>query len=277
MQTPPTIESGRFLSREHWWVCDGYNPPRGSQDGVAGVRNLLVNAESSRTQPAFGRGVAICDAALADPRLQPQMSMRRANILQARAMHKAESGDAAGAFSDLGESDTLIGRDAYGRRSIGASSQLIRAWTQLRNGDREAAARTAREAMALRPFEPVYRDTAARIHLAATGDWERFVADSRELAVIDPNRLLPVYLILTMRGEWEEAARIYPQIVLTVPRNRGGYTITNLVSRYGEQLRMQAELHGTYAYSFAARGMPEEAARELAAARAAIGIGRAHG
>lgn len=266
----PTIEAGGFLSREFWWACDGYSPPAGRQDGVAGVRTLLATAESNRTQPALGRGVAVCDAALADPRLQPTMTTRRANLLQARAMHKAQSGDTAGALADLAESDALLGTDSYSRRSIGAATQLIRAWTQLRAGDRETAARTAREAMALRPYEPIFRDTAARIHLSATDDWPRYIADTRDLAVIDPNRLLAVFAIHTMRGEWEDAARIYPQIVLTAPRNRGGYQVQNLLGRTADQLRMRAELHGTYAYSFAARGMAEDAARELAAARAAI-------
>jgi hypothetical protein len=270
VQTKPTIEAGGFLSREDWWRCDGYNPPDRRSDAMTSVRNLLVSAEASRSQPRIGQGVAVCDAALADPRMLPQWTRRRANILQARAMHKAEAGDAAGALADLDESDRLLGTETYARRSIGANSRLVRAWAQLKSGQAEAAAKTAREAMALRPWEPGYRHAAARLHLAATSDWIRFIEDNREISRIDPNRLVGLYAVATLRGDWETSAALYPQIVLTVPRNRGGFEVQGLLARRVEQMQARAELHGLYAYSLAALGRQADARREMGAARAAL-------
>ncbi len=264
----PTIEAGGFLSREEWWRCDGYSAADRRYDGMSRYSDLIVNIVPARTTPRFGRaGIAFCDAALADPRMLPEWSLRRANILQARALHKAAARDFTGALADLADSDDAAGSDRYAVRSLRTSNQLIRAWVQIETGANADAVGTIGEAVASRPWEAGLQGLAAQLRLAATGQWEAFGQESRQLARLDPNRLVLLYFLALTQGDFRQAEELYPQIHLTIPRNRGGYQIANMLARRVQQMLLQADMRGAYAYGLAALGRQAEALEQLAAAR----------
>lgn len=264
----PIIEAGGFLSREEWWRCDGYAAADRRHDGMSRYSDLIVNVAPARTTPRFGRGgIAVCDAALADPRMLPGWTLRRANILQARALHKASARDFTGALADLASSDEAAGSDRYAVRSLRAANHLIRAWLQIETGASGDAVGTIGEAVASRPWEAGLQGLAAQLRLAATGQWEAFAQESRQLARLDPNRLLLLYVLALTQGDFRQAAELYPQIQLTIPRHRGGYQIDNMLARRVQQMIVRAEMRGAYAYSLAAQGQQAQALVQLAAAR----------
>jgi hypothetical protein len=224
----PVIEAGGFLSRGEWPRCDGFSAPGKRHDGMTKYADLFVNATPSRVTPRFGRGgIAVCDAALADPRMLPEWSLRRANILQARALHKAAVRDFSGALADLASSDEAAGTDRYTLRSMGATNNLIRGWLRTEAGEKDQAAAALRQAAAARPWEAGLHGMAQQLHLAASSDWETYRRDTRQLATLDPNRLVGLYVLALTQGDFAEAAAIYPQINFTIPRDRGGYRIDN--------------------------------------------------
>lgn len=264
----PTIEAGGFLSREDWWRCDGYAAADRRHDGMSRYSDLIVNVVPARMTPRFSRGgIAFCDAALADPRMLPGWSLRRANILQARALHKASARDFAGALADLASSDEAAGSDRYAVRSLRAANHLIRAWLQIESGASADAVGTIGEAAASRPWDAGLQGLAAQLRLAATGRWEAFGQESRQLARLDPNRLILLYVLALTQGDFAQAAALYPQINLVIPRNRGGYQIDNMLARRVQQMVVRADLRGAYAYALAASGLQSQALEQLAAAR----------
>jgi tetratricopeptide (TPR) repeat protein len=267
----PVIEAGGFLSRGEWPRCDGFSAPGKRHDGMTKYADLFVNATPSRVTPRFGRGgIAVCDAALADPRMLPEWSLRRANILQARALHKAAVRDFSGALADLASSDAAAGTDRYTLRSMGATNNLIRSWLRMEAGEKEEAVAALRQAAAARPWEAGLHGMVLQLHLAASSDWETYRRDTRQLATLDPNRLVGLYALAMTQGDFAEAAALYPQINLTVPRDRGGYRIDNTLLRRVQQMVVGADLRGGYAYALAASGKPAEAAAEVAQARAEV-------
>ena len=254
--------------------CDGFPAPTRRTDGITaqdGGWFGLRSQDGSRGATTFSAsGIPVCTQVLQDPRLQPTHGLRRASLLQARALHRLTAGEPHTALADLELADRMIGPDAYGRRSVGINNGLIRSYAQLRADDRTAASATAAAVIAERPFEPGVTGTAARVRLAATGDWDAYLADLRQVARVNPNVIPLQFLLNFMRGDMAQAVALYPHIVLTTPRERGGFQIEGLLASRVETMVNQAHLHGAYAYALASIGQEERAAQELAAARARL-------
>ncbi|HEX8653813.1 MAG TPA: hypothetical protein VF693_01135 [Allosphingosinicella sp.] len=119
-----------------------------------------------------------------------------------------------------------------------------------------------------RPFEPALAYAAARLHFDATHDWAAYVARVRALAAVDPNMITSLYALAIMRGEYADAVGLHPQIVMSMPRARGGYEIVGIHDLAAEQVTMRAWLDGSHAYALEAQGDAAAADAALAAARA---------
>ncbi|MGE0178625.1 MAG: hypothetical protein AB7O91_02240 [Sphingomonas sp.] len=111
---------------------------------------------------------------------------------------------------------------------------------------------------------------AAQIHLAATRDWATYTMHVRRFARTNPALLISLFAIASTRGNFSEAVEIYPQIVISTPRNRGGYQIQDLLQRRVQNMSMAVDLGGAYAYALAAIGRREDADAAIAAARTTL-------
>lgn len=271
---PPPPPAPAAPIKASFETCDGYPAPSRSADGMTaqgGGLFGLVRVDGERRDTSYGRdGVESCTQMLQDGRLQPGYQLRRASLLQARALHRVAAGEPQSAFADLDLSDQAIGQDVYGRRSVGLNGRLIRAYAQLQAGDRAAAAATARQVMAERVYEPAVTMAAAGLHLAATDDWDAYEANLRTVARVNPNLVPLQFLVAVTRGDMRQAAALYPDIVLTLPQNRGGFQVEGLLRSRLEAMIRQADLQGTYAYALAALNQGERAQEQLAAARARL-------
>lgn len=256
--------------------CDGFGAPtRGGDamtrgaDGISFFSNARASEQLRRQVPTLGAGgIALCTAALADPRLEPTHSLRRASLIHGRAMHRLASGDAALALEDL----TLAEQSAAGggplfERSFGLALRLARAFAMIKSGDAEGAARISSAIIADRPYDPGVAFAATRLQFAANQDWDGYVARIRQLATIDPTLIGILFTLSILRGEYEEAILLHPQLVLSLPRERGIYQIEGLHQRAAQQVVLRAFFDGAFAFALQARGDEAGADAALAAAR----------
>ena len=259
--------------------CDGYGTPtRGGDAMTHGAEGgFMSNARSSRElrrqPPTLGAsGIEACTVALADPRLLPEENIRRASLLHARALHRlAVGGDATAALEDLAAAErAAAGGGALIERSFGLAMRLTRAFALLKAGRTEESAAISAGVAADRPFEPALAFAAARMHLDATRDWRAYVARVRALAAVDPGMITNLFALAIARGEYADAIALHPQIVMSMPRARGGYEIIGVHDLAAEQVARRAWLDGAFAYALEAQGERAGADAALAAARAEL-------
>jgi hypothetical protein len=253
--------------------CDGFAEPGRRYDGMTGQSNLFGGnmGEVTRAMPPLGAaGVEACTQLLADPRLLPQHRLRRASLLQARALHRLGAGEIATVLADVAAVDEAIGDDAYGRRSMGLSNRLLRAYVLYRTGDAAGAAAEAGAIHAERPYEPDIGLAAARLHLAVTRDWGAYRANLIALSPTNPSMIGALFMLAMTRGEFAEAIELYPQIAYPVLRGRDGFQVIALLQRRLRILGAQARERSAFAYALAAVGQHDRATAEIAAVRALV-------
>lgn len=137
---------GQTASDPDFSNCDGYSAPKGKSDGIA-RENFLFGATRSadirrRSMSIFGElGLAACDRALTDSRLIDDFWLRRANLLQAKALHSIAAKQPEQAIALTMESDTLGSAHdhQYFVQSIGAGNQGIRAYALIAMGRKDEA------------------------------------------------------------------------------------------------------------------------------------------
>lgn len=155
------IGSSALAQQNNWSSCDGYGAASRGGDGMTGYANvfLIFNppgyGTTARSDVGTGPGaIAACDRAL-DALATPHWR-RRINLLQARALHKASTGQGESALEDLDLADqaAVAGQgDALFERSQGVGLMLSRAYVLERlNRDDDARGWLAR-ARDARPYD----------------------------------------------------------------------------------------------------------------------------
>jgi tetratricopeptide (TPR) repeat protein len=213
------------------------------------------------------KAVEACDAALASPLLLPAQILRRASLIRGRGIHRLVAGDTQAALADFALSDETAGSgEPLYRRSLGLGTQLLRAFAHHQAGRKDEAVAAARAAMAARPTHPETSLAAARIMLAATGDWDSYLGALRSLARYNPTAIQSLFGLAMVRGRFDEMLALQPHIVFAVPHTRDGSSglSAELVGNFVSQI----EIDGASAFALAALGRKAEAEAALA------GIGR---
>lgn len=269
-------------------ACDGYGAPNGSGDGMTRPAGRLLGLIPPSSQGGTGRqnlavrdqrGVNACHAALADERLRPAYTLRRASLLRARGIHRLSAGETGDALVDfdLAERAVTTPADPYYRRSFALGTRMLRAFAGSRSEVAEQAAHAAEEAGAVaaaRPYDPELALVAARVQLAANHDWDAYVARLREQARYDPSRINALFIVALLRGRFEEAVALHPMIYFDVPVGRGGFVVQRAVEREEENEDARAQMDGAFAYALAATGQAERG-RALLAERLTAGAQKA--
>jgi len=168
--------------------CDGRMKPKSKEDGMRGEASIPAY---SRT--AFGAGakarIDACNRALANPKLLPGQTLRKAHLLRARAAAYLEQGEYATALADLDAADATLApfaQEPFHRRSMGASLLLLRALAKAGAGELEEAARLADEAKALRPYAVQVQFAAAMVRHAARPIGQPSASPWGELIRLEP-------------------------------------------------------------------------------------------
>ncbi len=269
--TPVTAATGNqnkiFLS------CDGYNWPEDKGDWMLiepyplGMFSLAPHRIVPKPVVLGDAGRKACDEALATGALRPDHTLRRVNILRARALHRLSTGDLPGATADLDLAAAAIPPgDRFHDRSLRLNIDLIRAAIQVRNGDQAGANRLAAAAAGSRPYSR--RVTLASLYAMGPGA-DPAVAEEMllRLARLDP-RFLDVLIVEAFEaGDFEKVIALYPQLSSPWEEEYDLWRkeIRPMRLNINERLAMihQADFVGYYAYALAATGRQDEALKVI--------------
>ncbi|MDB5432364.1 MAG: hypothetical protein JWP35_3480 [Caulobacter sp.] len=206
--------------------CDGFVAPFPKGDGMTGVSFLgMKMAGSTQTKLSTlpgGGGVLSCDEALADPKLKPEYWLRRVSLLEARAIHRLEKGDAAGALADLELARAAVQQpdDVFYHRSLALDLDLTRAVALRMSGNAPGGEALALSAWRQRPWNLSVTLSTVNV-LGQSGLEPRNEPLLYAFAQLQPRTLDFFFLRAFVSGRWEETVALYPQ--LSSPRTRGQY------------------------------------------------------
>lgn len=258
--------------------CDGFATPQGKSDGISRETFLFGAATRSadlrrKTMWRFGEsGVADCDAALADPRLLSTFWLRRANLLQAKAVHAIAAGKAEDAMKYADESDA-IGRaqqDPYFPQSVGLGNQAVRAYALYKLGRTDEAAALAEQFRTHRRWSQSIATLATRLKLQLDNSFPGQMAEFRARIPIDPERGRNLFWMQFLTGNYQAALDAAPTVSFALPKQRGGWTLSGDDVNELKQIEQRTAFDGARAYAAAATGRDDEAKRVLAEAAAEL-------
>lgn len=170
-----------------WAACDGYGAANRSGDGMTEYANFLLifnpPGYGTTARGGTGRGayaVAACTNVLDD--LHGDHWRRRINLLQARALHQIELGQAEAALADLDLAQTTVEAsptDFLFDRSQRVSLMLVRAWALQRLDRADEARALVAQAAAQRPYDRGVVGMIDSLGLAEGSEIEQSVAEQR--------------------------------------------------------------------------------------------------
>ena len=241
--------------------CDGLRAPGSKNGGMNGPvsADWFDGAMRHADAVAAGRAlVASCDAALADPRLLPTATVRRAHLLRARALAALQTGDADAALRDLDAAQAAAGalaQDPLFVRSMGVSLSLARAAAWQVKGDRAKARAFAAEAAAARPYSVSIQSLATLIAQRARDVTQTAPANTYALLLpLNPAARDLQFSEAVAEGRFAQAAATYPLLKHDYPAPRWA-TLQSVFMVEDAQTLVSSVVHGGQAaYAYAAIG-----------------------
>ncbi|WP_077148290.1 hypothetical protein [Sphingopyxis sp. KK2] len=258
--------------------CDGYGPPKGKSDGIARETFLFGAAARSadirRNDIAiFGeRGLAACDRALADAQLIDAFWLRRANLLQAKAVHAIGANQPELALKLTAESDAIgrAQRDPYFAQSIGLGNQGVRAYALIVLGRKDEALAAIEGLTKSRPLAQSTRALGMQLQLYLDPGFVTHADALKSAIPLSPERGRPLFWMHFLNGNYDEARVVAPTISFDLPKQRGGWTLRGADSSAMEQIGLRASVAGAWAYAESvagnharARALLDEAGAEI--------------
>lgn len=186
-----------------WMQCDGMAKPESAaalaarytgaillSSVVIGVFLLPEENPTGRPAASGPEGVRACTEALADPVLESFWE-RKVSILYARARHKLDANDPAGALADLAASRAVTAgktSDVLFARSLGVSTQMFEATLLAKEGKLDEARRLATQAAEGRPWSPIVQTRALRYALGEANPTAESQRIGERLSRLDSSR-----------------------------------------------------------------------------------------
>lgn len=254
--------------------CDGYQAPSRA-DGLTTATWLYglasTTADQRRSETELGAaGVAACNAALADPLLKPAFTMRRAHLLQSKAMHLIAQGNFRDAIASLNESDAAGRAEPLFNGSLGQGNRALRATALFGLGKSNEAEAALSELERLRPYAVSLQILAASVRMQFEDDRAKQIAILEREAAVLPDARHRLFWLAMMYDDYASALRLAPGVRFDVPRDRIGWTTENGDIEKYRLIKDKAEFAGALAFAQLASGQGEAAAATIRGIRDAI-------
>jgi hypothetical protein len=257
--------------------CDGYGAASSDGDGMTELATVLLifsppgyGNTARGTTSSGAAGIADCDAALAD--LPTKHWMRKVSLLRARAMHRLDGNDAAGALADLDLAAAAASNadDPLYTRSLGLGVTFVRAFALRKSGDTKGGETLVLKALEQRPFnrQSIVSAFIAVGPNAPAADIEKV---QHTLARLLPTEIDKLFVGALADGKFQEAISLYPQ--LTPYREIGQVNISEgrlrerAMRDFAAAMLFKTSRAGGYAFALAAMGRNAEAQAVLSSAR----------
>ncbi|MBE5073795.1 hypothetical protein IM511_05710 [Erythrobacteraceae bacterium E2-1 Yellow Sea] len=268
----PGVQAG---DSEDFSGCDGLLKPKAKDDGMRGQASTSSFSFMFQGSDAKSK-IASCNRALANPKLRPTQTLRRAHLLRARAAAHLKSRDFDAALADIDAAQLSVEEykgEFFFQRSMGVSLDLLRALALHEQGNHEAAAQLAERAAGERPFAIQVQQSAAILRAASLPEGGTFDPLLENLKRIDPSARR---LSLSRRKgspDLEELAASAGELSLTFPAPLSTQSMLGNNSDLTGLLRtwaMPVSEAMLVSYALAATGRHEQARARVEAIRAAI-------
>lgn len=262
-------------------ACDGFPDPGKKSDGIVKGTMLwgLVSTSADirqQSDPAFGeKGIAACDAALANPLLKPDFVVRRIHLLQLKALHQIAAGKTDVALVTLDAAQAIPLEPAGLRaKGLGLAAMALRALALSALDRHDQARALIGEVAAARPYAPSVQRLAGLLISHNDPSIEAEFADLHHRQALDPMASLRGMIHALLAGRNDEVVALSNGLTFDLPRMRGGWTLEGGGDEYA-LISVRAGIAGLRAYSLAALGRDTDAAQTIAAARADLAEAKA--
>jgi hypothetical protein len=254
--------------------CDGYFIPNlKGFDGMMSINGFLGGKSSTDLRKSdislSKENIDACDKALADPRILADYWMRRAHLLQAKALHQIAAGDAASALLSLDQSDAVgAGRNnIHFDNSIKLGNRAVRAFALTELGKGEEAKKEALLLSSARPYSSQILELALSSVAKADTSLATYTQLQKEITPISPSNIIRGFWDSFLAGKFADAAALGPQISFDLPKLSGGWRIDAESGREYTLIDERAKLAGAIAYAQQALGQDANADATIAAAK----------
>lgn len=254
---------------EDFAACDGYAAPGKKSDGITKGTWLwglaTATADFRKTSIAVGaHGVAACDTALADPLLVDAFWLRRAHLLQSKALHQMSAKLYTEALAILDQSDAAGASrsDPEFDNSVRLANQALRAIAFYELGRKDDAHKALEAVDEARPWSTSLRTLTTSIRASFEPDFKTHEALLHDQAVLEPRKLHALFWLAMGRGDFEAASGLAPELSFDIPRTRGAWSVEGGDNRAYDLIRQRASVAGATAYALAALDRLEASARE---------------
>ncbi|WP_408590398.1 hypothetical protein [Novosphingobium sp.] len=266
---PPAPQANEVFTR-----CDGYPAPGRSDGFLRGTMLLGLVTQSEDRRPAAitvgAEAVPACDAALADPRLKPEFTYRRTNLLLAKAVHLMASHKPADALAVLdAEQAAAPAGDRLRDAGVGIASRLLRAKALIDLRRRAEALAVLGEVEAMRPYAASDRVIASLLRMEAQPGIAAYLADVRRNAPLMPGLIAKAMVAALGAGRMEEAAALGRGLTVSLPVMRGNWKVEGYGASDKADIALRGQFAGMLGYALLASGKSAEADAVMDAADAA--------
>lgn len=254
-------------------MCDGYAAPGKKSDGITigtWMFGLATNSvDQRRVKTPLGQdGLAACETALADARLQP-FALRRGHLWQAKAIHQVSLGKFDEALVSLDRSDQEGRAEPFFDQSTGQGNRALRAVALHGKGRKAEAGAMLDRLEQLRPYAVSQRQLAMRIRLQFEDDRVAQVAILQRLSSLLPSANHSLFWQSLLYGEMEAAVGHAAAVSHDDPRRRGGWTGSEDFKDKYLDIVERSDFAGARAYALYATGRIAESAATLKGAEEA--------
>lgn len=257
--------------------CDGYAAPKGKVDGISQESFIFGGTRSADIRRGemwiWGEtGVAACDRALADARLIDAFWLRRANLIQAKALHSIAANRPEQALTLTTESGALGAAhdDRYFTQSIGAGNEGVRAYALIATGRKDEAKAAIDRLRTGRPFAQSIQQLATRLQLHLDASFSGQSQEIRNVIPLSPEKAGSLFWMHFLHGNYAEARAIAPVVSFDLPKQRGGWTLHGADQNVLDGIGLRSTFYGAWAYADTVTGHNDHAASLLTEANAEV-------
>jgi hypothetical protein len=259
-------------------ACDGYPRPSGKGDGITtesflfGLAKGNADLRPSAFVPSGLVGAQACDAALADPLLQPGFAFRRISLVQAKAVHliSARRSDEALAVLDSARALPLDTAPDLRARGLDLANDALRAYALVELGRREEALALASRIEAARGYSPSVLAVAGALRSRLAPGYATFIELAGRYAPQIPSKALVAQYQAARYGKFEDGLRFGAGLTFALPRMRGNWRLEGGGLDDYDLILFRAVSAGLQAYMLSAGGQDDAANARLLAARAEV-------
>lgn len=254
-------------SANEFEMCDGYDPPTRRIDGLTNRDTLWGLATVDIRRGNFPLGIAgqqACDRALANPLLVEGFWLRRANLLQAKALHALFEGKHDVALEALVQSDALGKADPLFAASLGLGNRAIRAFVLGDMGRKQDALAELALMEQARPWSASVRRLTFRLRMRL--DAASFMPALRADMPLVPDNAVALFWNSFILGDYAAAIDYAPAVSFDLPKMRGGWQIDGARRDELGAIIRRTELAGAHGFALAMRGRQSDSEAVLKAA-----------